>query len=164
MGSSVLWNSEKTSEPSDFPDVPWAMPVAKKHAAINGEWYWEYSANDLSQIEDAEQVRDHVLRAIYGSFANAKKDPKNATVALKWVAYIAGKRESRRLMGDYIYTMRDMTERRSFADAVVEEKARSRFPLPTGTDGITFGLPLAGPCSTRLVASTTFPSVSPLFA
>jgi hypothetical protein len=122
MGASVLWNSEKTNEPSDFPDVPWAMPVAKDHIAINGEWYWEYSANDLNQIDDAEQIRDHLLRAIFGSFANAKKDPNNATIALKWVAYVAGKRESRRLMGDYIYTMQDMAQRREFPDAVVEEK------------------------------------------
>jgi hypothetical protein len=118
----VLWNSERTDGRVDFPGVPWAMPVAKKHAAINGEWYWEYSAPTLNQVDDAEQIRDHMLRAIYGSFANAKKHPKNATIALKWVAYVAGKRESRRLMGDYTYTMRDMTERRQFADAVVEEK------------------------------------------
>jgi len=121
MRSSVLWNSEKRDAPSSFPDVPWAMPVAKKHVAINGEWYWEYSDNDLNQIDDAEQIRDHVLRAIYGSFANAKNDPKHANVALKWVAYVAGKRESRRIMGDHIYTMNDMLERRQFEDAVVEE-------------------------------------------
>ena len=122
MGASVLWNSERTNERSEFPEVPWALPVAKKHVAINGEWYWEFSAQHLNQIDDAEQIRDHLLRAIYGSFANAKQDPKNATVALKWVAHIAGKRESRRIMGDHIYTMRDMTERREFPDAVVEEK------------------------------------------
>jgi hypothetical protein len=122
MGTSVLWNSEKTSQPVEFPEVPWAMPVAKQHAAINGEWDWEYSANDLNQVDDAERIRDHLLRAIYGSFANAKKDPKNAAVALKWVAYVGGKRESRRLMGDYIYTMQDMVQRREFPDAVVEEK------------------------------------------
>ncbi len=121
MGSSVLWNSDQTDERSSFPDVPWAMPVAKEHIAINGEWYWEYSDNDLNQIDDAEQIRDHVLRAIYGSFANAKEDPKNATVALKWVAYVAGRRESRRIMGDHVYTMHDMIDRREFDDAVVEE-------------------------------------------
>ena len=121
MGASVLWNSEPTDEPSTFPNVPWAMPVAKEHTATNGEWYWEYSDNDLSQIDDAEQIRDHLLRAIYGSFANAKTDPQNANLKLKWVAHVAGKRESRRLMGDYIYTMSDMVERREFEDAVVEE-------------------------------------------
>ena len=124
LGTSVLWNSEQTGERSDFPDVSWAMLVAKGHSAIKGEWYWEYSAQDLHQIKDAEHIRDHMLRAIYGSFANAKIDPKNATVALKWVAYVAGKRESRRLMGDYIYTQADMLKRRRFPDAVVTE---SRF-------------------------------------
>jgi hypothetical protein len=122
MGSSVLWNSEKTTSDSRFPDVPWALSVAKKHRAVNGEWYWEYSAPDLNQVDDAERIRDHLLRAIYGSFSNAKQMPQNAKVALKWVAYVAGKRESRRIMGDYIYTMKDMVERRPFPDAVVEEK------------------------------------------
>jgi hypothetical protein len=121
MGTSVLWNSQQTDQPSDFPAVPWAMPVAKSHKAVNGEWFWEYSANDLDQIDDAEKIRDHLLRAIYGSFANAKKDPKNTNVTLKWVGYVGGKRESRRLMGDYIYTMQDMVQRREFQDAVVEE-------------------------------------------
>ena len=122
MGTSVLWNSEAANEKSNFPDVPWAMPVAKTHKAINGEWYWEYSNNDLNQIDDAEQIRDHMLRAIYGSFANAKKDPKNANVALKWVAYIAGTRESRRFQGDHIYSFNDAVSQKYFHDTVVEEQ------------------------------------------
>ena len=121
MGSSVLWNSERTNQRSTFPAVPWALPVANSHEAVQGEWYWEYSDNDLHQIHDAEKIRDHVLRAIYGSFSNAKRHPKNATVQLKWVAHIAGKRESRRIMGDYLYTMKDMTERRTFPDTIAEE-------------------------------------------
>ncbi len=121
LGASVLWNSERTQQRSEFPEVPWALPVANGHEATQGEWYWEYSSNDLHQIHDAEKIRDHVLRAIFGSFANAKRHPKNATYALKWVAHIAGKRESRRIMGDYIYTMRDMTERREFPDTIAEE-------------------------------------------
>ncbi|MFT5131292.1 MAG: hypothetical protein ACI8W8_004928, partial [Rhodothermales bacterium] len=95
MGTSVLWNGEQTKERHDFPDVPWAMPVAKKHVATAGEWYWEYSDNALDQIKDAERIRDHVLRAIFGCFSNAKQHPKNATWRLKWVAYVGGKRESR---------------------------------------------------------------------
>lgn len=122
MGTSVLWNSEKTTQAVDFPAVPWALPVAKNHKAINGEWQWEYSADHLHQIDDAERIRDHMLRAIFGSFANAKKDPKNSHIALKWVAYVGGKRESRRIMGDYLYTMQDMVQRRQFPDTVVEEK------------------------------------------
>ena len=66
-----------------------------------------------------------MLRAIFGSFANAKKNPKYAPNRLKWVAYVGGKRESRRLMGDHIYDMHDAVKRREFADAVVVEKRES---------------------------------------
>jgi hypothetical protein len=62
-----------------------------------------------------------MLRAIFGSFANAKKKPKHAPNRLKWVAYVGGKRESRRIMGDHIYDMHDMIERKEFPDAVVIE-------------------------------------------
>jgi hypothetical protein len=122
MGTSVLWNSVRSKTKQDFPKVPWALPVAGNHAAINGEWFWEYSENKLNQIDDAEAIRDHMLRAIFGSFSNAKKNPKYAPNRLAWVAYVGGKRESRRIMGDHIYDMHDAVERREFSDAVVVEK------------------------------------------
>ena len=123
MGASVLWNSHEVADPVPFPDVPWAKPVARDHAAVDGEWQWEFARPDLDQIRDAEAIRDHMLRAIYGSFANAKRaEPeKYARRALAWVGYIAGKRESRRLMGDHLYTLQDIVSNRNFPDTVVEE-------------------------------------------
>jgi len=121
MGSSLLWNSKKQQDPSTFPAVPWALDVAKDKEAINGEWYWEYSANELCQVADAETIRDHLLCAIYGSFSNAKRQPENAQVALEFVAYVAGKRESRRLIGPYIFTLKDAVQGTEFPDTVVEE-------------------------------------------
>ena len=121
MGSSVLWRSYEEEKPQDFPDVPWAMPVARDYAKVKGEWQWEFSRNDLNQIDDAEEIRDHMLRAIYGSFGNAKKLPENANRKLEWVSYLVGKRESRRLVGDYIFTLNDAKTGRTFADGVVEE-------------------------------------------
>lgn len=122
MGSSVLWNSSETEINQNFPEVPWAMPVAKNHKEVNGEWQWEFSRNDLNQIDDAEEIRDHMLKAIYGSFYNAKQLPENAKRKLKWVSYLVGKRESRRLVGDHIFTFKDVTEQRKFPDAVVMEE------------------------------------------
>ena len=122
MGASILWRSKKSGTPAPFPAVPWAKDVAKSYAAINGEWQWEYSDNDLQQIEDAEQIRDHLLQAIYGSFYNAKQDSRNDSIQLEWVGYVAGKRESRRLMGDYIYTFEDEKTGRKFPDGVVVER------------------------------------------
>jgi len=121
MGSSVLWRSVSSEKPEQFPEVPWAMEVAGDFAAINGEWFWEYSNTNLNQIEDGEQIRDHIFKAIYGSFYNAKKESANSNLKLEWVSYLLGKRESRRLVGDYIYTFNDIAEMRQFPDAVVKE-------------------------------------------
>lgn len=122
MGSSVLWRSKEMETKQEFSKVPWAMIVAKNHEAIKGEWQWEFSRNDLNQIEDAEEIRDHMLKAIYGSFYNAKKNIKNENRKLEWVSYLVGKRESRRLVGDHIFTFNDVLENRKFPDAVVIEK------------------------------------------
>jgi len=141
MGSSVLWNSENAGAKVDFPKVPWAMPVANNYAEKNGEWQWEFTKNELSQIDDAETIRDHLFRAIYGSFYNYKypneqtkamnrgklrpidlsKTMDRDSLRLKWVAYQLGKRESRRLVGDYLYTFNDVRNTTQFEDAVVFE-------------------------------------------
>ncbi len=121
MGSSVLWRSYDTGKPAEFPEVPWAMEVAGDHAATGGTWKWEFSRNDIHQVDDAEYIRDHLLKAIYGSFYNAKQNLDNENLALEWVGYLAGKRESRRLKGDYIYTFNDARYMREFPDAVAME-------------------------------------------
>ena len=143
MGSSVLWGSENAGKPVKFPEVPWAMDVARNYSEKNGEWQWEFSRNDLSQIDDAETIRDHMFRAIYGSFYNYKNQTapnlntdqakigkidnkllqqKADSLQLKWVSYLLGKRESRRLVGDYIFTFNDARDTTKFKDAVVFEK------------------------------------------
>ncbi|MBK6282478.1 MAG: FAD-dependent oxidoreductase [Draconibacterium sp.] len=143
MGSSVLWGSENAGKPVTFPEVPWAMDVSGTYAEKNGEWQWEFSSNDLSQIEDAETIRDHMFRAIYGSFYNYKnqtaqnlstdqanfgkidnklQQQKADSLQLKWVSYLLGKRESRRLVGDHVFTFNDAKDTTTFEDAVVFEK------------------------------------------
>jgi len=122
MGSSILWTTVDKGSPVTFPEVPWAMDVAGKYSATTGTWNWELSSNGLNQIDDAEQIRDHMLKAIYGSFYNAKKKQENKNIALEWTSYLVGKRESRRLVGDYIYTFNDEKNMKEFSDAVVMEK------------------------------------------
>jgi len=122
MGSSVLWRTYDTGAPAVFPGVPWAMDAAGDYSATSGTWKWEFSRNDLHQVDDAEYIRDHMFKAIYGSFSNAKMKSENARLALEWVSYLVGKRESRRLKGDYIYTFNDERNMIEFPDAVVMEK------------------------------------------
>jgi hypothetical protein len=122
MGSSILFQTRVAKHAVSFPSVPWATPVAGEHAAVAGEWYWEFSRDDLHQIHDAEEIRDHMLRAIYGSYGNAKRLPENANYAIDWVGYLVGKRESRRLVGDHIFTFNDVRNHTAFPDSVVQEK------------------------------------------
>lgn len=121
MGSSILWQTVIAETPKTFPTVPWALDVAQGHKATAGEWYWEFSRNDLHQIDDGEEIRDHMLRAIYGSFSNAKQEEGNENYQLTWVSYLLGKRESRRLVGDHIFTFNDVVEYEKFPDSVVME-------------------------------------------
>ena len=121
MGSSVLWRTKDKGKEVSFPEVPWALEVAGNYSATLGTWNWEFSRDDVHQIEDAEMIRDHMFRAIYGSFYNAKQKPENARIDLEWVSYLVGKRESRRLVGDYIYTFNDARLMREFPDGVIKE-------------------------------------------
>jgi hypothetical protein len=124
MGSSVMWYTRKTDRRVDFPAVPWAKPVANNHVATEGEWQWEYSHNDLHQIHDAETIRDHMFRAIYGSYSNAIKHRQNANMELDWISFLVGKRESRRIIGAHIFTGIDARDSIEFPDTVVTEKRK----------------------------------------
>jgi hypothetical protein len=143
MGNSILWNSVKIENESDtyqekpksvgFQEVPWAMEVAKDYSATRGEWYWEYGLL-MNTIYDAEEIRDHLFRAIYGNWYNVKQNPENANLKMKWMAYVAGKRESRRIMGDYILKESDIMERPDFEDGFVEEVREIDIHYPKGGD------------------------------
>ena len=119
MGNSLLWNSKTGSEPYVFPSVPWATKVSGTRADTKGDWTWEagLGANE-NTIYDAEMLRDRLFRAIYGSFYNAKQKDGNENLVFNWVPYIAGKRESRRIMGDYVVRESDVVNARKFEDAI----------------------------------------------
>jgi len=124
MGASVQWYSVETDEPSPFPECPWALPFAEQSCeqTTRGDWNWEAGLNN-DQVGEIESIRDHSLRAIYGNWAflknNGRDKAKYANRKLSWVAHVAGKRESRRLLGDAILQQQDIQERREFPDAFV---------------------------------------------
>ena len=124
MGTSVQWFAEEAAEPSTFPDCPWALKFDAEHAikTKRGDWDWETGAM-RNHITDIEQIRDYGLRVVYGNWATLKNHPKFkgefARQKLGWVAYIGGKRESRRLLGDVLLRQQDIVEARPFPDASV---------------------------------------------
>jgi hypothetical protein len=116
MGSSVQWYSEESYSPSPFPDIAWGLDFNENNVqkVKIGEWTWE-TGMQYDQIKDFERIRDYGLLVAFSNWSflknhfSGKETYKNSR--LKWVAYIAGKRESRRLTGDYILKEQDLTER-----------------------------------------------------
>jgi hypothetical protein len=124
MGASAQWYTVETLKPAPFPECPWALAFTEASCehATRGDWNWETGLNK-DQIADFESIRDHALRAVYGNWAflkNQSQDKAKYTHRqLSWVAYIAGKRESRRLLGDVILSQQDVQEQRQYPDAFV---------------------------------------------
>ena len=116
LGASVMWTSADANAAVPF-SAPWAEKHAQGIVAVNGEWNWEYGIH-RDMIAEAEQIRDRLFLAIYGSFSLAKKRPENANKVLNFCPYLLAKRESRRIMGDWIYSQKDITTFRPFEDAI----------------------------------------------
>lgn len=124
MGVSVQWYSEMTSQPTPFPECPWALAFTAETAKplTRGDWDWE-AGMTLDSVTDIEQIRDHALRATFGNWAFTKNHGEKRTAfanrRLVWVAYIGGKRESRRLLGDVILRQQDLETGQAYPDACV---------------------------------------------
>ena len=116
LGASLMWTSAEGNAPVPF-EAPWAEPFAQGEEAVNGEWNWEYGIH-RDMIAEGEAIRDRLLLAIYGAFSRAKKRKKNANRVLDFCPYLLGKRESRRLLGDWVLSEKDVTEKRKFEDAI----------------------------------------------
>jgi FAD dependent oxidoreductase len=128
------------SQPEPFPRCPWAVDfrhkgfpgrpgqgvASMKPSAALGAWFWE-SGFDRNPITDVEWMRDLNLRAMYGAWDYLKNvEHLYPNYKLTWAAYIAGKRESRRLMGDVVLRTGDLRTNRVFADGC--------FPCTWGID------------------------------
>ena len=116
LGASLMWTSAVANAPVPFA-APWAEPLAQGEVAVKGEWNWEYGIH-RDMLSDGEAIRDRLLLAIYGAFSLAKRNPVNSRRVLDFLPFVLGKRESRRLMGDWIYSESDVTGKREFPDAV----------------------------------------------
>ncbi|GHT61678.1 hypothetical protein FACS189451_04240 [Bacteroidia bacterium] len=107
MGSSVQWYSEEQEKNTSFPLFQYGVRFNEDNIedVTKGEWTWETGMN-YDQINDFERIRDYGLMVVYSNWSFLKNEYSGkadyANCSLAWVAYIAGKRESRRLLGDYI--------------------------------------------------------------
>jgi len=120
-----------TGMAAPFPRCPWAIDLSDKpfpgrkkfsgqpaQEGLNrlGNWFWE-SGFDHDPITDVEWMRDQNLRAMYGAWDALKNvDHAYPEYKLGWAAFIAGKRESRRLLGDVVLDADDFRQGRVWPD------------------------------------------------
>ena len=107
MGASVQWYAGKSGT-ADFPVRPWMLKTINEENCsphLRGDWWWEAGLG-RDQIAEGEFIRDYGLLVAFSNWAFVKngysKKESFADKELKWVAYNAGRRESRRLLGDFI--------------------------------------------------------------
>lgn len=115
MGVSIEWYCEDWNTPCTFPDsLDWGLKLDEYtvEPVHRANWYWEVGMMD-DQIADAEKIRDYGMYVAYSTFSYcknrySKKEDWQCT-HLTWVSHVSGKRESRRVMGDYILREQDLT-------------------------------------------------------
>lgn len=153
MGPCNLWNvceckdtnaintgTEVADDPVPFPRCPWALDLSDKPFPGRskvapdpnklGGWYWE-SGFDRDPITEMEYIRDWNFRAMYGAWDALKNvDKVLPNHRLNWSAYILGKRESRRLMGDVVLTLEDLRSDRQFPDGAAPTGWSNDLHLP----------------------------------
>ena len=122
MGSSVQWYSIENEGDSDFPIFEYGLEFNEQKClkVKMGEWTWETGMN-RDQCFEFERIRDYGMMVVYSNWSYLKNrlaDNKDyADRSLGWVAYIAGKRESRRLLGDHVLTENDLINKVQYPDA-----------------------------------------------
>ena len=122
MGASIQWYSKDMKKKTSFPHFEYGVRFDAENCepVTMGEWKWETGMN-RNQVSEAERVRDYGLLVIYSNWSYLKNHYKGhkkyANRSLDWVAYVSGKRESRRLLGDYVLSQDDIDKNVAHEDA-----------------------------------------------
>ena len=99
-----------------FPDIDWGIEFNDKNGLkrFNCCWDWE-TGQYRDQVRDIEYIRDYGLMTVLGNWSWLKnRSPYKEQLAnqeLMWASALGGKRESYRVVGDYVITQRDIEEK-----------------------------------------------------
>ncbi len=121
---------EKMDEPVSYEPPAWLnklpaddVEFARVIPGTGGSlMWWLEASNTLDDMWDAEQARDELLQLVLAYYHHIKNDwsdkEKAAYMQLRFPSVFDGKRESRRLIGDYILTQQDCESGRDFEDVI----------------------------------------------
>ena len=141
MGHSVLWYSKPAAEESPFPDIDWGIPFNDENCYYirGGDWEQE-TGQYRDMVNEIEYIRDYGLLAIYSNWSFLKNRSKRKAEfshdKIEWVSPIGGKRESYRVVGDYVLTQNDIEDFVEHEDgtAVMSWSIDLHYPEPDNED------------------------------
>ncbi|WP_256758266.1 FAD-dependent oxidoreductase [Cohnella sp. WQ 127256] len=131
MGSSIHIKAKNVGHPIPFTAPEWAVRYDdpdffwKRGRGVNpysGFWWMELSM-PWHTIHDNETLRHELTRHVLGVWDYIKnRDPvlqeEAQNYALDWIGQVPGKRESRRIIGEYLMTEHDPLGKTVFPDEV----------------------------------------------
>lgn len=144
MGHSIRWYSEETEQETPFPNFDTGMFQTDEDCLhiLNGDWEQEAGFR-RNMAEETEYIRDYGLYVIFGNWSFQKnKSLRKAEYAkrkLKWVSHLGGKRESYRVVGDYILKQQDIENRIIYEDATASMTWNIDIHFPEATNEEKFG-------------------------
>ncbi|QUI21215.1 FAD-dependent oxidoreductase [Vallitalea pronyensis] len=127
MGNTLLFTTKDMGHPVPFHKPFWANTYTEEdlahrsHGATGYNYWWiELGGDKLHTIEDSETIRNELVKAVYGVWDHVKNGGNHDAdnYVLDWVGFLPGKRESRRIVGDYVLTENDLASARAFEDAI----------------------------------------------
>lgn len=128
MGMSCLIGGRETEEPIRFIPPAWSAKLTerdfeKRDPDLNKDnenfWYLELGG-DRDTIADTETLRDELLGLALGTWDYIKNSKKFEADNwdLDFLGFLPGKRESRRMCGEYCITQRDISDNVVFDDEI----------------------------------------------
>jgi hypothetical protein len=132
MGNSIHFKAKDMGRPVPFRAPDWAVKhddpdffykQGRPPYDIRGGYWWIEIGVPWDTIYDSEDIRHELTRHALGIWDWIKnKDPETmelaANYAIDWIGQVPGKRESRRIIGDYFMTEHDVMNKKVFEDEV----------------------------------------------
>lgn len=132
MGSSIHFRAKDLGRPVPFQAPAWAFhyddpDVFYKGGRVphdpEGGYWWIELGVPWNTITENETIRHELTRHVFGIWDYMKnKDPdlmeETKHYALDWIGQVPGKRESRRIMGQYMLTEIDLVGQTALEDEV----------------------------------------------
>ncbi|GAF04087.1 FAD-dependent oxidoreductase [Saccharicrinis fermentans] len=132
MGNSIHFRCKDMGRPVPFKAPDWAVKHDNPEYFYNqgripkdkrGGFWWLEIGVPYNTIYDNEDIRHELTRHTLGVWDWMKNcDPKmkeeTKNYAIDWIGQVPGKRENRRIMGEYFMTENDIQEKTVFRDEI----------------------------------------------